>query len=153
MPCEALEFWFSCIVKDRRRWSEGDAEWELIKISRRNLAYIPNLTRRPSLITRSIPHNYSKTIGLRNWVRDRNRNMKLCSQDQLWDRWQKLDRRTVYILTYISPKITAKEQFRLGNFESFDPTTQKLCRLPPANNSHRTETTIGQEQNPPAHTG
>jgi hypothetical protein len=38
-------------------------EWEPIKISLRNLAYIPNSTRHPSLLTQSRPHNYSKTVG------------------------------------------------------------------------------------------
>jgi hypothetical protein len=39
------------LVKVRRRRTEG-GEWETIKIPRRNLAYIPNRTRRPSLLTR-----------------------------------------------------------------------------------------------------
>jgi hypothetical protein len=48
---------------------------------------------------------------------------------------------------------TAGEQFEPRILKSFDSTTQEQYRLPPANNSHHTETIIGQEQNPPAHTG
>jgi hypothetical protein len=44
-------------LKDRRRRPEG-GEWEPIKIPYRNLTYIPNLTRRPSLLTRLRPHSY-----------------------------------------------------------------------------------------------
>jgi hypothetical protein len=50
-----------------------------------------------------------------------------------------LDRRTVYVLTDISPntggrfrKITAKKQFVPRNIESFNPVTQELHRLLPA---------------------
>jgi hypothetical protein len=64
-------------VKDQRRWPKGD-EWEPIKIPRRNLAYILKSTRRPSLLTRSRPHNYTKAIGLQNRVREHNGNIKRC---------------------------------------------------------------------------
>jgi hypothetical protein len=48
--------------KDRIRRPEG-GEWEPIKIPRRNLAYIPKSTRRPSLLTLPRPHSYSEAIG------------------------------------------------------------------------------------------
>jgi hypothetical protein len=63
------------ILKDQRRQPEG-GEWELIKILLENLAYIPKSTRSPSLLTRPRPHSYSKTIDLRNRVRDHNENTK-----------------------------------------------------------------------------
>jgi hypothetical protein len=44
-------------LKDWRKQPEG-REWEPIKIPHRNLAYIPKLIRRPSLLTRSRPASY-----------------------------------------------------------------------------------------------
>jgi hypothetical protein len=61
----------------------GGGEWEPIKIPRRNLAYIPKSTRRPSLLTRPRPHSYNKAIGLQNRVRDRSGNTKQCKQDHM----------------------------------------------------------------------
>jgi hypothetical protein len=45
-------------LKDQRRRPEGEREWEPIKIPRRNLAYIPNQTRQPSLLTRPGLHSH-----------------------------------------------------------------------------------------------
>jgi hypothetical protein len=56
-------------MKDWIRRPEGD-EWEPIKISRRNLAYVPNKSQQTSLLTRSRPHSYSKAIGPQNRVRN-----------------------------------------------------------------------------------
>jgi hypothetical protein len=44
------------------RWGE----WEPIKIPLRNVAYIPNSTQRPSLLTQPRPHSYSQAISPRN---------------------------------------------------------------------------------------
>jgi hypothetical protein len=38
-------------------------EWESIKISRRNLTYVPKLTRCPPLLTRPRPPSYRQIIG------------------------------------------------------------------------------------------
>jgi hypothetical protein len=65
------------VLKDRRRRPEG-GEWEPIKISQWNLAYIPKLIWHPSLLTQPRAHNYSKAIGLQNQVRDRSGNTKQC---------------------------------------------------------------------------
>jgi hypothetical protein len=106
-------------------------EWESIKITHRNLAYIPNRTWCSSLLTRPRPHSYSKTIGPRNWVRNRSENMNRCQQDHMRDQRQKLDWRTFYIFTDISltlggcdQKITVGERFEPWIFEFFDPVTQ-----------------------------
>jgi hypothetical protein len=56
----------------------GGGEWEPIKISQWNSAYIPKSTWCPSLPTRPRLHRYSKTISLRNWVRDHSGNTKQC---------------------------------------------------------------------------
>jgi hypothetical protein len=57
-----------------RRTGEGDqrggGEWEPIKIPRTNLAYIPKMTRHPSLLTRLRPHSYRKAVGPQNQVRN-----------------------------------------------------------------------------------
>jgi hypothetical protein len=81
----------------------GGGEWEPIKIPRGNLVYIPNRTRRPSLLTQPRPHSYRKAIGPQNWVRNRSGNTNRCQQDHVLDRQQKSDRRTVYIFIGISP--------------------------------------------------
>jgi hypothetical protein len=44
-------------------------ELESIKIPRGNLAYVPNLTWRASLLAQPIPHSYRRAIGPQNWVR------------------------------------------------------------------------------------
>jgi hypothetical protein len=44
----------------------GGGEWEPIKIPRGNSTYVPKLTQRTYLLTRSIPHSYQKAIGSRN---------------------------------------------------------------------------------------
>jgi hypothetical protein len=67
----------SLILKDRRRRPEG-GEWEPIKIPRRNLAYIPNRTRRTSLLARLRPPSYRLTIGPRNRARNYSENTKWC---------------------------------------------------------------------------
>jgi hypothetical protein len=53
-------------------------EWELIKIPRRNLAYIPKSTRHPFLLTRQRPHSYSEAIDLENRVRNHSGDTKQC---------------------------------------------------------------------------
>jgi hypothetical protein len=45
-------------MKDQRGRPEGGGEWEPIKISRKNLAYILESTRDPSLLTRLRPPSY-----------------------------------------------------------------------------------------------
>jgi hypothetical protein len=56
-------------VKDQiRRLEEG--EWELIKISRVNLAYVLNQTQHTSLLARPRPQNYFRVIGPWNRVSD-----------------------------------------------------------------------------------
>jgi hypothetical protein len=46
----------------------GGGEWEPIKIPRGNSAYIPKSTQRPSLLTRSRPHSYSRATVIVGWV-------------------------------------------------------------------------------------
>jgi hypothetical protein len=66
-------------LKDRRRWPEGGGgEWEPIKISWGNLAYIPKLIRCLSLLTRPRQHSYRQAIGPRIRARNHSRNMKRC---------------------------------------------------------------------------
>jgi hypothetical protein len=62
-------------LKERTRRSEG-GEWEPIKISHRNLTYIPKSTWSPSLLTRPKLTRYRQVIGLRNRAMNRNRNTK-----------------------------------------------------------------------------
>jgi hypothetical protein len=69
-------------LKDRRRRLEG-GEWEPIKIPHRNLAYVPNQIRRPSLLTQPRPHNYNKAVDPRNQVRNCSRNTNRCQQDHV----------------------------------------------------------------------
>jgi hypothetical protein len=64
-------------VKGRRRRSEG-GEWEPIKISHRNLAYVPKSTRCPSLLTRPRPPIYGRAINPQNRVSNCSRHMKQC---------------------------------------------------------------------------
>jgi hypothetical protein len=124
-------------------------EWETIKIPRRNLAYIPNWTRRPSLLTRPGPHSYWIAIGPQNWVRNRSGDTNQYQQDHVWDRWQKLDRRTVYILTGISLNTcwAHSENHRgraiwIMNPRVFWSGNSRAIPAPPYNNSH-TRTTDG----------
>jgi hypothetical protein len=65
------------LLKDQRRRQKG-GEWESIKIFRGNMTYIPNQTKRVSLLTRSRPHSYQKTIGPQDRVRNHSRNMNRC---------------------------------------------------------------------------
>jgi hypothetical protein len=106
-PC--LSHLLSSIVvwglKDQRRRPEGGSEWEPIKIPRRNMAYITKRIWHSSLLTRPGPHSNWTAIGPRNRVRNCSENSNRCQQDHVRDRRQKLDRRTVYILTDISPNI------------------------------------------------
>jgi hypothetical protein len=48
----------------------GGGEWEPIKIPRSNLAYVPNRTWRPSLLTLSRPHSYQEAIVLETGLGD-----------------------------------------------------------------------------------
>jgi hypothetical protein len=48
----------------------GGGEYEPIKILYENLAYVPNLTQRASLLPRSRPHSYRQSIGPWNRVRE-----------------------------------------------------------------------------------
>jgi hypothetical protein len=65
------------LLKDRRRRPEG-GEWKPIKIPRRNLAYIPKMTRRPSLPTRPRPPSYRSAIDPRNRARNHSGNTEQC---------------------------------------------------------------------------
>jgi hypothetical protein len=53
-------------------------EWEPIKIPHRNLAYIPNRTRRTSLLTRPKSPSYRLAIDPQNHARNRSENTELC---------------------------------------------------------------------------
>jgi hypothetical protein len=96
---------FVCSLKDRRRRPEG-GEWEPIKIPRGNLAYILKSTRRPSLLNRSRPRSYRKSIGPRNQVRqlenimEDNNSMQAKTRVRL--RWPKLNQKTAQVITGIS---------------------------------------------------
>jgi hypothetical protein len=121
-------------VKDQRRRLEG-GEWEPIKIPRRNLAYIPKSTRRPSLLTRPRPHSYSKAIGLQNWVRNRSGTLNGASKTTC-----EIDNKIQIEEQFISSQVfhrtpggrvrktTVGERFEPRNLESFDPMTQELYR-------------------------
>jgi hypothetical protein len=127
------------LLKDWRRRPEGGGEWESIKIPRRNLAYVPKSGQRPSLLTRSRPHSYSKAIGPQNQVRNHSGNTNGCSQDP-----DKIDNRNQLKTQFISSQafhrtpggrvweITAGERFEQRILESFEPATQKLYRDLPA---------------------
>jgi hypothetical protein len=80
-------------------------EWKSIKIPHRNLTYIPKSTWCTSFVTRSRLSSYRQAIGPRNQVRNRHGNTNQCRQDHVQDRWWKSNRKTVYILTVISPNI------------------------------------------------
>jgi hypothetical protein len=54
------------------RMGGGGGECEPIKIHRENLAYVPNLSQRASLLARPRPHNYRKAIDPQNRVRKPN---------------------------------------------------------------------------------
>jgi hypothetical protein len=56
----------------------GGGEWEPIKISRRNLAYVPKTIRNPSLLTRPRPPSYRQAIDLRNRARNCNESTERC---------------------------------------------------------------------------
>jgi hypothetical protein len=71
------------VAEGSEKVTRRGGEWESIKIPHGNLAYIPNRIRRPSLLTRSSSHSYSKTIGLRNRVRDRSGNTNRRWQDHI----------------------------------------------------------------------
>jgi hypothetical protein len=59
------------VLKDRMRRPEGrGGEWEPIKNSRGNLAYVPNQTQRASLLTRSRARSYWKATSPQTWVRN-----------------------------------------------------------------------------------
>jgi hypothetical protein len=57
-------------------WSTGEGdqggggEWEPIKILYENLTYVPNSTRRASLLARPRPHSYRKAIDHQNRIRE-----------------------------------------------------------------------------------
>jgi hypothetical protein len=53
-------------------------EWEPIKLSLWNLAYIPKSTRTLSLLTRSKPSSYRQAIGLRSRARNCNESTDRC---------------------------------------------------------------------------
>jgi hypothetical protein len=53
-------------------------EWEPIKILLQNLAYIPNRTRRTSLLARPRPASYQLAIGPQNHARNRSGNTEWC---------------------------------------------------------------------------
>jgi hypothetical protein len=86
-------------LKDRRGDQRG-GEWEPIKIPQRNLAYIPEPTRDPSLRTRLRLISYGQAISLRKRTRIFTRNPDWCSCDHVRDRQHQS---TVYLLSDISP--------------------------------------------------
>jgi hypothetical protein len=65
-------------VKDRRGDQRG-GEWEPIKIPQRNLAYIPEPTRDPFLLTRPRLISYGQAISLRKRTRIYTGNQNWCS--------------------------------------------------------------------------
>jgi hypothetical protein len=60
----------SIVVSEGPEKATRGGEWEPIKIPLGNLAYIPKSIRRPSLLSRSRPHSYSKAVGPRNRARN-----------------------------------------------------------------------------------
>jgi hypothetical protein len=67
------------VLKDQRRQPEG-GEWEPIKIPYQNLAYIPKLTRSPSLLTRPRPPTCRQAIIPQNRVMNHSGNTTQCRQ-------------------------------------------------------------------------
>jgi hypothetical protein len=128
-----------------RNWRTGEGdqrgggEWESIKIPLRNLAYIPNSTRRPSLLTRSRPHSYSKAVGLRNRVRNSNENTTRCRKNTCEvDGKNQVEKQFISLQAFhrisggrVRETIT-RERFKPWILKSFDPVTQELCRHLPA---------------------
>jgi hypothetical protein len=100
---EAYLQWFDLLAQSTCEGQEkatrgGGGEWEPIKISCGNSAYIPKSTRCPSLLTRPRLHSHRKAIGPWN----RSRNMNWCWQEYVQDWWQKLDQNSIHVLTGIS---------------------------------------------------
>jgi hypothetical protein len=56
-------------MKDQGGDQRGGGEWEPIKIPQRNLAYIPEPTRDPSLVPRPRLISYGQAISLRKRTR------------------------------------------------------------------------------------
>jgi hypothetical protein len=65
-------------IKNRRSWSEGRGEWEIIKIFYMNLVYILESIWYSSLLAWSRPSSYSQAIGSQNRARNHNRNTERC---------------------------------------------------------------------------
>jgi hypothetical protein len=87
-------------AKDRRRRPEG-GEWESIKISRGNLAYVQKQNQRSSLLTRPMPDSYRKASGPRNWAKD-SKSMRKHNKMQINLKWQpKSDQLGFHFLTSI----------------------------------------------------
>jgi hypothetical protein len=117
---------------------EGDqreGEWEPIKILLENLAYIPKSTRRPSLLTRSRPHNYRKAINPQNRVSKTGNTAEdndRCKQNQVQD-YDKNQIKTQFMSPqafHRTPcehvqKTTVRTQLELENLELFNPTSQE----------------------------
>jgi hypothetical protein len=67
MPMYALSV-FPTLFPAQKNTVEGpnkatkEGEWEPIKILDKNLTYVPNRSHRASLLARSRPHSYQKTI-------------------------------------------------------------------------------------------
>jgi hypothetical protein len=61
---------FSMSTEGPDKATGGGGEWEPIKILYENLAYVPNLTQRASLLPRSRSHSYRQSIGPWNRVRE-----------------------------------------------------------------------------------
>jgi hypothetical protein len=120
-------------------WPEG-GEWEPIKITHRNLAYIPNRTQCPSLLTRLGPHNYRITIGPRNRVRNRSGNTNQCQQEHMQGKGNQnqINKQLKTLCTFHeTPSVCKLEnmvwvQYGLGNLESFDLVTQEIYWFHPA---------------------
>jgi hypothetical protein len=98
----------------------GGGEWEPIKIPQGNLTYVLKSIRHPSLLTRSRPHSYSKSIGPRNTCETVNKNR---IKNQFMSS-QTFDRTTCGRVW----ETNVWEQLKLGNLEFFDPISQKQER-------------------------
>jgi hypothetical protein len=101
-------------------------ECEPIKIPRGNSAYIPKSTRRLSLLTRSKPYSYSKSIGPWNRVSNRSGNMNRCWQEHVRDRRRKSDQNSVQVLLTISPN---NLRSRSKNHREKAIQSRKTCHL------------------------
>jgi hypothetical protein len=85
--------------------TRGEGEWEPIKIPQRNFAYVPKLTQRASLLTRSRLLSYRQATSLRTGLgnlesQQKHESMLARTRTRLCR--QKLDQKSVQVLTGIS---------------------------------------------------